>query len=75
MDGTMWGLRPCPFCGGEAVDLMGKTKDGRTTYTVCCINCRTAIFRPTLSTLPNVWDGYKSIDEAAQAWNRRAKDE
>jgi hypothetical protein len=53
-------LKPCPFCGSDAV--MSTTLFGQ--WTVCCTNygCR-------------CWDcgpnGYEAKDEAVYAWNRR----
>lgn len=51
-------LKPCPFCGGEAHYV--KCSDGEAW--VRCKDCgtETAIF--------------DSVEEAAEAWNRRADD-
>lgn len=59
------GLSPCPFCGGKAV-----TRRGLDWY-VCCTGCPA-----TLGENPDA-DGnpdgeYRTMEEAAEAWNRRA---
>ena len=64
-------LKPCPFCGGEARRIYATQYDDSRSYSVMCISCRTAIFRPK----KGEWDSYRSIDEAIEAWNRRCSDE
>lgn len=60
------GLKPCPFCGGEAaLKAMGwKCKDGKDRYVVQCTVCLTR-------------QGYKALPakQAAEAWNRRVGDD
>lgn len=59
-------LKPCPFCGGvgEAAPEMVHDKNG---YYARCGNEECAL-------MPVTWY-YKTEDEAAEVWNRRAKDE
>ena len=53
-------LKPCPFCGGEAIVnlLLGK-------YCITCTGCMGGIF-------PASW---QTREEAIEAWNRRANDD
>ncbi len=60
-------LKPCPFCGGEAIvsfdpDGTKDTKGRKWAYTVLCNNC--------CATSGLCW----SNDMAMAAWNRRAND-
>lgn len=50
-------LKPCPFCGGEALAMMYRN---RGAYTVCCAVCnsRTAEFA--------------NEEAAIKAWNKRS---
>lgn len=54
-------LKPCPFCGGDAVMLVNMFGG----WTVCCTDCDC-----------RCWDygpnGYETKGKAAEAWNRRA---
>ena len=60
-------LKPCPFCGGEAIivysakrkDFYGRDIEGTA---IACDNCNATIF-------------FRSRRLAIEAWNRRAKDE
>lgn len=75
------GLKPCPFCGGEATIKQwssGKAKEMYTAAFKCgCNKCEIWFYGntafslvegvPTLSA-----DGYK---QAIEAWNRRCLDE
>ena len=62
-------LEPCPFCGGEACTAIAITEDDTRTYSVICKDCNTGIFRPRFSN--DEWDGYVTIGQAIDAWNRR----
>mgnify|MGYP001497897136 CR=1 FL=1 len=55
-------LKPCPFCGGEAV-LAFDANDTEITCLPHCRKCDGMIER---------W--FTDADEAAAAWNRRADD-
>ena len=54
-------LKPCPFCGGPAWTEEYPVKDGLSTFSAYCERCgaETSL-------------GYKSREEAAEAWNTRA---
>ena len=60
-------LKPCPFCGGEAVfhEFIGFKKE--VHYTVCCENeeCDMSVTTPCS----------ESRIAVAAIWNRRATDE
>lgn len=61
-------LKPCPFCGGETIDvceegkLFGKSAYARTYIFVRCRKCyaRTGV--------------YGTKPKAIEVWNRRAED-
>lgn len=56
------GLKPCPFCGGEArIVYMISSRFGRS-FSVECPNCNLAV-------MPN-----PSNEDAVEAWNRRYVD-
>ena len=65
-------LKPCPFCGGEAAFNSHKTTNKEIIklnkrdvgYGVNCVGCAANNIGIIL--------GYKTEEEAAQAWNRRA---
>lgn len=63
-------LKPCPFCGGQAI--IGQTKKTlKSQYSVHCMNSQCIANR-----LGNPFVmHYLSIAEAVTAWNRRADDE
>lgn len=52
------GLKPCPFCGGEAI--YGKSEASGRVRAVC-VDCLAST------------DWLAGTDEAAAAWNRRAE--
>lgn len=54
-------LKPCPFCGGEAKIIKHEFQNATDTYGIKC-GCGTQGFQ--------FW---ASIDEAIEAWNRRAE--
>ena len=60
-------LLRCPFCNGTAREIYAVQDDGETSYSVMCVSCRVAIFRPRISE----WDSYRTREEAIAAWNRR----
>ena len=51
-------LKPCPFCGGEAVIGENTVFDGM--FYACCVDCSAS-----------VGDEFNSIEEATTAWNTR----
>ena len=62
---TEQGLKPCPFCGGEAV-LINTRAFGESCKSVMCIKCR--------ATVSN-FAGDMQEERATEAWNRRADNE
>ena len=54
-------LKPCPFCGGEAV-LINTRAFGESCKSVMCIKCR--------ATVSN-FAGDMQEERATEAWNRR----
>lgn len=58
-------LKPCPFCGGEALTIYW---DGSKTYSVGCVNTFVCHGGTHTSKI------YRTEQEAAEAWNRRVDD-
>lgn len=75
-------LRECPFCGGEAEVCKEPAWQGSHGYIDCyflyvkCINENCAI-KPSTRKYDTIYetDEEKQKCKAAQAWNRRVKDE
>ena len=66
-------LKPCPFCGGEAM-LISSPHNG-IFYIQCC-SCTAMIGRKRKIVSSMVGrEFFESKDEAIEAWNRRRKDE
>ena len=64
-------LKPCPFCGGEAILCKMLTPDGENTYEtihVECQLCRCQTSEYFSYTFNSQKDVYR---EAIDAWNRR----
>lgn len=60
-------LKPCPFCGWEAMLEQARVRKGYESSVVCC-GC--LVYMPTIT-----YDTQEEADEAAiEAWNRRAGD-
>ena len=59
-------LKPCPFCGGEAHELVGKADDGGRKYKIGCYDpdCAGSAFEATV---------FFYEEDAVAAWNRRAE--
>ena len=57
-------LKPCPFCGGEAKYLAHTFYKMSSTYGVRCDECGSESRQ-----------FFENEEEAAEAWNRRVKDE
>ena len=57
-------LKPCPFCGGEAV----LCKDDRNSSSVVCASCGVAV--PFFPRLPENFGKHRDI-QAVSAWNMR----
>jgi hypothetical protein len=68
----MGDLKNCPFCGGEALFIVQDAPDGGEYISVCCTECKTAIFRPRFDKNEDNML-YRSRLEAALAWNNRTE--
>ena len=58
-------LKPCPFCGGEAIVEKAKSKpyfERRLPYRVKCKWCHCAL----------AYQFFETENDAIKAWNRRA---
>ena len=56
-------LKPCPFCGGEAVIIAIDFADGDTWYRPECSECKCG------------WqENLETVDGAIIAWNARTKE-
>ena len=55
------GLKPCPFCGGEDIAI-GKLEILCIKYFIWCKTCEACS------------SSFLSLDDAINAWNRRAKE-
>ena len=63
-------LKPCPFCGGEAdMNFIVPIGGNFNTYMVGCLDveCRGTSFGMQL--------GYRTVERAIEAWNRRPSHE
>ena len=62
-------LKPCPFCGGEAIAYMFNKKSGLTLWCECKIcHAKTVGYLPE-----DDLDSFEQCKESAiNAWNRRA---
>ena len=61
-------LKPCPFCGGEAVLEENKVRKGYEAAVSCNGRCLAHMFSITYDT------EQEAVRAVAAAWNRRAKD-
>ena len=62
-------LKPCPFCGGEAVLETFNTRKGYEATIQC--NGRCILYMSTIT-----YDTEKeAVENVVKAWNRRADDE
>lgn len=61
-------LKPCPFCGGEAIMRHISSIMDVFSYVTCT---RCGVQSPNFK----VSSEYASDDKAAEAWNRRANDD
>ena len=58
------GLKPCPFCGGEADVIEHRFYLLDSSYGLCCKECKAETYQ-----------FYESEEKAIDAWNRRAGEE
>lgn len=67
-------LKPCPFCGGEAVVVIAPRAG--TAY-VECKHCSAMMGRYNKGGRTDhkgFWTHFETEEEAIEAWNRRAND-
>lgn len=57
-------LKPCPFCGGEASYKIPDPQNGYDVGWIGCKKCRCFM---------NFYNNTRGINEATEAWNRRAE--
>lgn len=60
-------LKPCPFCGGEAIINTERRHSG-TAEKFCFIGCRTS---GCIASIHSMNRYYLTPEEAVEAWNRR----
>lgn len=58
------GLKPCPFCGGEADVIEHRFYLLDSSYGLCCKECKAETYQ-----------FYESEEKAIESWNRRAGEE
>lgn len=67
-------LKPCPFCGGEALLMLKDNFCWHVTCNSCSASTEKYIPRDVFP-----WEAYNAIQDtvnkAVEAWNRRANDE
>ena len=57
-------LKPCPFCGGQAILFVHTFHKLNDSYSVGCSKCQA-----------HTYSFYDTIGTAIDAWNRRANDD
>lgn len=68
MTGQTEGLKPCPFCGGQAILWYGTGSNGELySAGIECSKCQASV--------PQLWrsDLETAQAEVREAWNRRAQ--
>lgn len=73
-------LKPCPFCGGDKIDLSIKTADYPYWYvSMYCKSCNCYGARTRVTVPTDKWVNRNMIEKstktkevAIEAWNRRA---
>ena len=59
-------LKPCPFCGGNAIVVATNYRHDETSFRVRCANKECHI-------IPSTYEN-ESMDFVIEVWNRRAED-
>jgi Lar family restriction alleviation protein len=67
----MGDLKPCPFCGGEAVVLGYEPM--RRAYEVCCTHCNVRLFGPEQKSRDEMWNR-RAVEAKLEADNKRLRD-
>ncbi|MCM1230038.1 MAG: Lar family restriction alleviation protein [Ruminococcus flavefaciens] len=75
-------LKPCPFCGGEAVICKTTTNTSdleKTIVCIVCLKCYCAPFHTEMQNLCDMNDREEILEnmerEVAENWNRRTNNE
>lgn len=66
-------LKPCPFCGGEAVLIKDLQPDGYCSYKTATVKCQAC----GCNTGAYIIDGHygiTTVQDAIEAWNSRVSD-
>ena len=63
----MSALKPCPFCGKEAIVIANNYRHLQTTYAFKCSNIECRV-------IPITYE-HSEMQDAIEAWNRRASHE
>ena len=58
-------LKPCPFCGGNAMVIANQYRHGQTAYCVKCNNNDCQVIPVTYE--------HCELEDAIEVWNRRAE--
>lgn len=63
-------LKPCPFCGGDALNgFAGGKHNG--VHSVSCTSCGACVGVCILTSKDGVTTRYSAEEQAVNAWNRR----
>ena len=65
------GLKPCPFCGSQAI-VQEMKKSVTPRYYIACVNARDQCIASESYVFGKK---YYSVSDAREAWNRRAGDQ
>jgi Lar family restriction alleviation protein len=69
-------LKPCPFCGGEAIIKATVKSCGFTIWCACKCGAQTEGFCPDTNKEDDTMENIEKCKKRAiEAWNRRANDE
>ena len=64
-------LKPCPFCGKEAVIRSGTAFNGQySTFYIKCSSCEVQTLKYV-----NAGNDLKALEKAIEVWNRRENDD
>ena len=75
MEGMMYELKPCPFCGGEA-KINSKTVEGTAFMWVSCMKCdATSRIFEVRGANRRISKGEPIFQKIVAPWNRRAEAE
>lgn len=64
-------LKPCPFCGGEAVLKESRQPDGNCSYKCAIIKCQSCGCNTGYYTIDGYYGATTTIQDTVNAWNKR----